>query len=171
MIPVVAFVGHHDSGKTRLITSLLPLLRVRGLRVGTVKLSPQLDSVDQPNTDSARLFAAGAHRVLLRGERDSALFWSHVGGDLREELDRLFHDCDLVIVEGGKKTSFPKIEVFRSSPDLRREPLAGTLEVEGVVTDDRVALSDGVALFSSRELEEVADYVEQLAFGRSNQVL
>lgn len=165
MIPSVSIVGHHDSGKTRLIARIIPILTSRGFRVGTVKLSPHLAHTDVPGTDSALHFKAGADRVLLRSETASALFWNHGVDGLSSEIDRLFVGCDIVLVEGGKRGPYPKIEVFRRAGDLRREPLAGEIDVDAVVTDERVAISDGIDTFTSRELDEIADLVELLAFG------
>lgn len=164
MIPVVVIVGHHDSGKTSLIADLLPVLVARGMRVGTVKHAPHLANLDAPRSDSARHFEAGAYRVLLRGASTSALFWVHDNAPLSAEIDRLFADCDLVLIEGGKASSYPGIEVFRRGQELTREPLAGEIDVAGVITDERVALPDGLPVFPSRDLERIADFVEQLAF-------
>ena len=52
MIPTVSIVGHHDSGKTRIISRVIPMLVERGFRVGTVNDSPPLESIDAPATDS-----------------------------------------------------------------------------------------------------------------------
>ncbi|MFC2078302.1 molybdopterin-guanine dinucleotide biosynthesis protein B [Candidatus Bipolaricaulota bacterium] len=165
MIPAVAIIGRHDSGKTLLIADLIPALVSRGLHVGTVKHSPHLDDLDAPGSDSGRHFAAGAKHVLLRGAHTSAFFWRHDPGPLSAEIDRLFPDCDLVLVEGGKGVPYPKIEVFRLGNDLTEEPLAGEIDVACVVTDDRIALPDGVAVLPTHDLDAIADRVEALAFG------
>ena len=164
MIPVVVIVGHHDSGKTSVIANLLPVLVARGLHVGTVKNAPHLANLDAPRSDSARHFEAGASRVLLRGANTSALFWTHDDAPLSAEIDRLFTGCDLVLVEGGKASAYPRVEVFHRGQELTREPLAGEIDVAGVITDERVTLPDGLPVFPPRALERIADFVEQLAF-------
>jgi molybdopterin-guanine dinucleotide biosynthesis protein B len=165
MIPAVAFIGHHDSGKTTLLTRIVRLLSERGYRVGTVKHAPHLRDLEPPGSDSAAHAAAGAVRVLLRGETSAALFWEPAPEEGPASLlSRLFADCDLVLIEGYKRGPWPKIEVFRHGRDLRREPLAGEIDVVAVVSDDRMATPDGVASFSPRHPEEVADFVEALLF-------
>ncbi len=164
MIPVVSIIGHHNSGKTGLIVQILSTLVARGLRVGTVKHAPHLEQPDAPGSDSAAHLSAGATRVLLRGRRSSALFWVHGESALDGEIGRLLVDCDLILIEGGKETAYPKIEVFRRGSDPTRQPLAGEIDVAAVVTDDRVALPDGLQVLSARDVERIADLVERLAF-------
>ena len=165
MIPAVSIVGHHDSGKTRIISRVLPMLVERGFRVGTVKDSPHLEAIDKPGTDSDTHKEAGAARVLLRGETMTGLYWSHDEETLPEQIDRHFQDCDLVLVEGFKHGPFPKIEVFRLGRDLRREPLAGEIDIAAVISSDHVALPDGVVQLSPRRPDEIAQFIEDLLFG------
>jgi len=162
VIPVVSFIGHHDSGKTRLLVEIIPLLVERGYHVGAVKHAPHLGAVDRPGSDSEQHLAAGATRVLLRGERTSSLTWQHENEDLPADLERLFAGCDLVLVEGFKHGPWPKIEVFRRGRDLRREPLAGEIDVVAVVTDEHVALPDGVRALSPRDREAIVGLIEEI---------
>ena len=62
MTAVISFIGHHNSGKTTIITQVITSLLERGFRVGAVKHAPQLDDLDSADTDSARLRDAGAGR-------------------------------------------------------------------------------------------------------------
>jgi molybdopterin-guanine dinucleotide biosynthesis protein B len=166
MIPAVAFIGHHESGKTRIVVEVTKRLTERGYRVGTVKHAPDLEEVDAPGTDSAEHLKAGAVRTLLRGETASALYFEHgEKDDLESELDAFFVGCDLVVIEGYKRGPWPKIEVFRRGRDLRREPLAGEVDVLAVVTDERVALPDGVRRFGAHDVERIADFVETVIAG------
>jgi molybdopterin-guanine dinucleotide biosynthesis protein B len=164
MIPALAFIGHGDSGKTTLLVQVIRRLSERGYRVGSVKHAPHLDDVDSPDSDSAEHRAAGAGRVLLYGERASALFWPHGEEAPADTVERLFQGCDVVLIEGFKHGPWPKVEVFRRGRDLRREPLAGEIEVVAVVTDDHVAIPDGVSIFSPRHPEELVDFIEELLF-------
>ncbi len=162
---VISIIGHKKTGKTRLIEELIPIFQSRGYRVGTVKHAPHTDVLGPPNTDSARHRLAGAEKTLLLGENGAALFF-----DPEEKVESVvaeyFSDYDLVIVEGLKHGPFPKLEVFRPSRALRTEPLAGEIDVVGVVTGAHVALPDGVQVLSPRSPEEVADFIEERLFSR-----
>jgi len=148
------------------VVEITKRLTERGYRVGTVKHAPDLDEVDAPGTDSAEHQAAGAVRTLLRGETTSALYFEQgETDDLESEFDVLFVGCDLIVIEGYKRGPWPKIEVFRRGRDLHREPLAGEIDVLAVVTDDRVALPDGVRRFGAHDFERIVDFVEAVIAG------
>jgi molybdopterin-guanine dinucleotide biosynthesis protein B len=165
MIPAVSFIGHHDSGKTRLLSRLIPHLVERGFRVGAVKHAPHLVAPDDSGTDSGTLRAAGAETVLLLGEDDAVLTWKRSSEEGIEPLiDRLFQDCDLVLVEGLKRGPFPKIEVFRRGREIAREPLAGEIDVLAVITDDRIATPDGTVVLSPRDLPAIVELLESTLF-------
>jgi molybdopterin-guanine dinucleotide biosynthesis protein B len=113
-IPIVAFVGRSNTGKTTLLEKLIPLLRRRGHRIAVVKHSHHVGApFGVPRKDSARLVESGADQVVLaapdqmihlrRYEQEPAL--AEVVADIR--------DVDLIIVEGYKCADVPKIEVSR----------------------------------------------------------
>lgn len=124
---VVCVVGKANSGKTTLLTHLIPRLTGRGLSIAAIKHHAHGDfEFDQEGKDSYRLREAGAKTVVLsspsqmvtvRGAtRDAPL------GSLAAVL-ALEHD--LVLAEGYKETKgIPKVEVHRKSlgPDLITDP-------------------------------------------------
>jgi len=165
MIPAVSFIGHHNTGKTRLLAQLIPHLSGRGFRVGAVKHAPHLAAPSNAGTDSGALAAAGAEPVLLLRETDAALTWRLAADEGIEALiARLFHGCDLVLVEGFKRGPLPKLEVFRRSRETAHDPLAGEIDVIAVITDDRIAAPDGTIVLSPRDLPAIADLIESILF-------
>ncbi len=160
----ISIIGHHDSGKTQLLARLIPYLIERGLRVGAVKHAPHLDAPDNPATDSGILEAAGARPVLLLGEDQAILRWRRPPEeDVAPLIDRMFPDCDLVMIEGMKRGPFPKIEVFQRGRGIAREPLAGEIDVVAVVADERVAVPDDTVVLSPADLPGIADLIESIA--------
>jgi molybdopterin-guanine dinucleotide biosynthesis protein B len=125
-IPVIGFVATSGSGKTTLLRRLVPLLTARGLRIGYLKHAHHGFDLDVPGKDSYELRAAGAVQTLVASDERWALQAEQaVKGqdpDLREMLGRFdAADLDLILVEGFKRASYPKIEVHRSA--LGRPPL------------------------------------------------
>lgn len=111
---VYGITGWHDSGKTTLIERLIPLIIARGLSVSTVKHVHHDIDLDQPGKDSFRHRAAGAREVVLAGAARMALLREHRGPEpaLEAILARLA-PVDLVLVEGYKRDSHPRLEVWR----------------------------------------------------------
>jgi molybdopterin-guanine dinucleotide biosynthesis protein MobB len=152
----VAFVGAHNSGKTSLIVSLLPLLAARGVAVGTIKHSSRDAEDDIEGKDSRRHADAGARvaSFVTPGRTTARRF----GGaeEIETLLQREFSSCDLVLVEGYKSLPIPKVEVARSS--IPGVPVEGAL---ARVSDS--AAPDGVPTYRFEDLEGIADAVLHLA--------
>src|SRR5690242_4506755 len=112
---IFGLAGWSGSGKTTLMAALLPELVSRGLTVSTVKHAHHAFDIDQPGKDSWRHRQAGAREVMIASNRRWALMH-----ELRDEpeptLDELLRrlsPVDLVLVEGYKGHSHPKLEVYR----------------------------------------------------------
>lgn len=123
-IPIVAVVGRKNSGKTTLITKLIPELTKRGIRVGTVKHDAHDYEIDKEGKDSWKHKKSGARQVLVASSKKVAFIKSvDIEEDLREMVKRYFTDIDLVITEGYKRFNIPKIEVYRSKISKEKEPI------------------------------------------------
>ena len=123
--PVVCIFGKKNSGKTELTVALAAELMRRGRRVMTVKHGHGFQ-VDRPGTDSWRhRHEGGALRTVMAGPRDFAVVGGWPAGEMSlEELVRRFlWDAEIVLVEGFKASSQPKIEVFRAGAHSR--PVSG----------------------------------------------
>ena len=122
MVPVVAVIGKKNCGKTTLIEKLIPELISLGYRVGTIKHHHGDISMDQPGKDTWRHRQAGASAVVLSSPTGLG-FIRDVSGEIsvQELVDFYLSDLDLVLTEGYKKESIPKVEIFRSS--IHSEPL------------------------------------------------
>ncbi|MEO8487980.1 MAG: molybdopterin-guanine dinucleotide biosynthesis protein B [Betaproteobacteria bacterium] len=114
---VFGFAGWSGSGKTTLIERIVPRLVARGLRVSLVKHAHHEFDVDQPGKDSYRHREAGCTQVLVSSSRRWALMHELRGEpepSLGEALRHL-SPCDLVLVEGYKRSRLPKLEVHRAA--------------------------------------------------------
>ena len=136
---IIGITGWSGAGKTTLLTRLIPLLRQRNLTVSTVKHAHHSFEIDQPGKDFFVHRHAGASEVLVAGSERFALIRELRGAtepSLRELLAKL-SPVDLVLVEGFKASSHPKIEVHRVA---NGKPL-----LFGEVPNIRVVATDGPA--------------------------
>lgn len=116
--PTVAIVGKKKSGKTTTAVGLIAELSARGHRVMGAKHGHHF-IMDTEGTDSWRhRHQGGAHRVVMAGPDEFAVMgaWPSTGEQSLEELvARHLADADVVVAEGFKTSSVPKIEVFRQA--------------------------------------------------------
>lgn len=119
-VPIIGFCAFSGTGKTTLLTQLIPLLKSHGLRIGVIKRAHHNFDIDHPGKDSFRLRHAGTEQMLIASERCIASIKEVRSPkndiDLEELLNELdFKRLDLILVEGFKQYNFPKIELHRST--------------------------------------------------------
>ncbi len=157
MPQVITIVGHSNSGKTTLVENLIPELKRRGYRVGTIKHTHHGFSMDQKGKDTYRHRAAGADAVLAASPGRIALVKSTAGDGL-DSLLLYFQDMDIVLAEGFKQEKKPKVEVFRSQ--IRQTPLFQDDDLlVAMVTD--FPYSARVPVFQFEEVQAICDLLEK----------
>lgn len=164
---LIGLVGWSGSGKTTLISWLLPILRDRGLSLSTIKHAHHGFDIDRPGKDSRVHREHGATEVLVVSTKRWALMH-----ELREESEPdlialISHLCpvDLVLVEGFKCGSYPKIEVYRPSIG---KPLLQPNDPEIVAVACDVPLGLSVPSFALDDSHAIADFIEHVARPISN---
>ena len=114
---VLAFVGYSGSGKTTLVESLIPALKLRGLRVSVVKHAHHGFDIDHPGKDTYRHREAGAFEVVVASENRLALmreFERPTALSVHHLIAELYEGVDWVLVEGFKSSDLLKMEVWRA---------------------------------------------------------
>jgi molybdopterin-guanine dinucleotide biosynthesis protein B len=155
---VYGVIGWKNSGKTSLMERLVADITGRGFSVSTVKHVHHDVDLDQPGKDTYRHRAAGAVEVVLASAHRYAILHEHRGPepDLTAVLSRL-SPVDLVLVEGYKRDSHPKLEVWRRETGHQMIQPGDPL-VRAVATDaDLGALP--VPVLDLNDTKAVADFV------------
>ncbi len=151
---VVAVSGVKNSGKTRLIVSLLPELIRRGLRVATIKHDGHRFEADRPDTDSFRHLEAGAlGTAVFDGEKYQLVRRAEVD---ERFLITQFPEADLVLLEGFKDSNWPKIEIVRAA--VSGQPVCHPSARLALVTDCTIK-TPGCPVFALDDLTGLADFL------------
>jgi molybdopterin-guanine dinucleotide biosynthesis protein B len=163
------FAGWSGSGKTTLIEALIPRFTAQRLRVSLVKHAHHTFDVDQPGKDSYRHRIAGCTEVLITsGVRWALMHELRAGPELSmEQAIARLSACDLVLVEGFKRTALPKLEVYRTA--LGKPPLhPDDPDIVALATDD-LSLRTGKSLpvFGLDAYDTIAAFVLTNACQRS----
>ncbi|MBI4299330.1 MAG: molybdopterin-guanine dinucleotide biosynthesis protein B [Chloroflexi bacterium] len=159
--PTVAIVGYSDSGKTRVATALIRLLVAKGYRIAAVKHASHGHMVDRPGTDSERLLQAGAATVILSSPgQKTSIEMREEDNPLEQIVSSLDSDYDLVIVEGFKNSSAPKVLVTGV------EALSSLPQGLVAVVSDQEKV-EGIPNYAFQDMESLAKLIEvQIMHGR-----
>jgi len=157
MPPVVSIIGRAKSGKTTLMEKLIGELKSRGYRVATIKHTPQGMSLDKPDKDSWRHLNAGSEATAI-GSPDRVMLIKPVTQD--PSLDEIVHflgeDYDIILAEGFKQDSAPKIEVHRKEAG---SPLGAVRKLIAIATDEPLEVK--TRQFSLQDIKGLADLLEE----------
>jgi molybdopterin-guanine dinucleotide biosynthesis protein MobB len=159
MAPIVSIVGKSDAGKTTLLEKLVSELTARGHRIGTIKHDVHGFDIDHEGKDSWRHKDAGARTVAISSPKKVAVIRDV---ETEETIDGLaanyFQEVDIILTEGYKRESKPKIEVFRSQ--VHDQPLCTNDDYLVAVVSD-IPLDLGVPRFGLNDIQGLADLMEE----------
>ncbi|WP_238883780.1 molybdopterin-guanine dinucleotide biosynthesis protein B [Clostridium sp. YIM B02551] len=165
MIPVVSIVGYSNSGKTTLIEKIIPLLKDKGYKIGTIKHDAHEFEIDHQGKDTWRMRRAGADVVTISSEIQMAMIKTvYAEENIDEIVKQLFKDVHLVITEGYKASNKPKIEIIRFKNPL----IMPENNLIGIV--DNTSVGEVITLpkeykninkFKIDDVNSIADFIEE----------
>lgn len=161
--------GWRNSGKTTLVVKLVTELSARGYKVSTIKHAHHAFDIDQPGKDSYLHRHAGAGEVMIVSNQRWALLHElkapnakEAEPSLEQALEKL-SPCDLVLVEGFKLSSHPKLAVIR--PEITAEPLPpGTPNIVAVASTENINAEDyqcNGPVLPLNDVAEIASFIEE----------
>ncbi|PYI56463.1 molybdopterin-guanine dinucleotide biosynthesis protein B [Paenibacillus flagellatus] len=170
-VPVVGFAGYSDSGKTTLAVRVVACLRRRGRRVAVVKHDAHGHYREAPGTDSARYIEeadADAVVVVSPGRTVRMEKTRSDASGLSRELEKL-SGYDLIVVEGFKTDSHPKIVVVRTTGqaeaiDASAPPVIAVAAKKGERLPESAARHGSVPMLDIDDPESVAAFIERYFF-------
>ena len=154
---ILSFVGHSNSGKTSLITKIIPQIIDKGIRVGIVKHAGSPIKVDRKGKDSRRLFESGANPTMVCNKNHLAYFANaqqDIG--LAQIAQQYFFENDLLLTEGFKQENYPKIEVYTYS-DKNMPICFHDDTVKAIITDH--PYSWHIPEFSFNDINGVVEWI------------
>lgn len=106
--PVIfAVSGYKNTGKTTLITGIIPILTEKGYQVAVIKHDGHEFESDVPGTDSYQHQKAGAYGTAVFS-KSQFLVTKRVPEITAEMLLPFFPEADIILIEGLKDSSYPK---------------------------------------------------------------
>ncbi len=184
----ISFVGFSGSGKTTLIERLVQRLTAKGYKVGVIKHHHgQRDTgIDVEGKDTWRYRQSGAAITALVAPDGMTLFLPQENLTAEEAVERLTRQLpvDLILVEGFKRSSFPKFIVL--PPKMSAEGACQMLSqlllqigdpstIVGLIGQPDVTLAPSpvspvpladLPHFAHDEVERLCEFVERWASSR-----
>ncbi len=120
---IISIIGRKNAGKTTLVVALASEFTRQKKRVATIKHGHHPALIDTEGTDTWRHYNEGlARRTLIESPGQRVLFErTETDGDPEALARQYMNGMDIVLVEGFKQATLPKIEVHRSK--LHAAPL------------------------------------------------
>ncbi len=155
---VFAVSGIKNSGKTTLITKLIPLLKQMGYTVATIKHDGHDFDADREGTDSYKHIAAGADGTCVFSQNRYMIVSTKK--DTREDaFIEHFKEYDIIILEGFKFSSYKKIEVVRAG--VGDAPVGEESTILALATD--LELNTKLATYHIDDSKGIAKLIDKLA--------
>ncbi len=107
--------GYSGSGKTGLIERLINEFIKDGWSVGVIKHDGHDSFTDNPGSDTDRFIKAGAKSTAVFSDKRYMLHYTEEckAEDLIDAMRNMKDPPDAVIIEGLKRSGYPKIEILR----------------------------------------------------------
>ncbi|GAA0426447.1 hypothetical protein GCM10009133_38770 [Cocleimonas flava] len=162
-LPMLGFAAFSGTGKTTLLSQIIPLLRAKGHRIGVIKHTHHNIDIDKPGKDSYVLRKSGADQMILASRYRTALIIEKADStkepELQDVLDNLQTDSlDLVLVEGFKLAKINKIELHRQAlgkPYLHpNDP-----NIIAIAVEDKESKDFPIDSLDLNNPEQIADYI------------
>ena len=175
--PLLGFSAYSGTGKTTLLSKILPVLKSQGIRVGVLKHAHHNFDIDHPGKDSHTLRHAGASQVLVASGKRWALMVETPEATKEPSLnDMLLHldqsQLDLILVEGFKSESFPKVELHR--PSLGK-PFLHSLDknIIAIASDEKIQPERNITQLDINNIKQITDFINefiQISFNHTKQL-
>ncbi len=156
MVPYISIVGKSGVGKTTLLEKLVREFKTRGYHVAVVKHHAHATALDVPGKDSWRYAEAGADAVIVASPVEVARFERLARARTLAEIAASIQNVDLILAEGFKRETGPKIEVSRSARGT--DLIASPDELVAVISDYPIAVP--VPRFSLNDTAGIASFLE-----------
>ncbi|MCW2476809.1 molybdopterin-guanine dinucleotide biosynthesis protein MobB [Candidatus Symbiopectobacterium sp. NZEC151] len=160
---LLAVSAYSGTGKTTLLTHVIPLLKEKGLRIGVIKHTHHDMDIDKPGKDSYELRKAGAAQTLVASNQRWALMTETPKAeevDLYEMVSKMDVDTlDLVLVEGFRHEKVPKIVLSRRGLSKNAHDLLDSYAV-AIASDDDADRQLSLPWLDINDPKQVADFID-----------
>ena len=161
---LIGFAAYSGTGKTTLIKDVVMILKKSNYRVSVIKHAHHNFDIDQQGKDSYEIRKSGAENMLISSKNRWALMHENMNNneltliDLINLLGKIKYD--LILVEGFKAESFPKIELYRKEVSKDRGLLSNSdKDVVAIATEQKTKLETSLPVLDINNPQNIVDFI------------
>lgn len=168
-LPVMGFAAYSGTGKTTLLSKVIPLLNDKGYRIGIIKHTHHDVDIDKPGKDSYILRKAGAAQTMIASRNRTALIIEDPKATEEPTLESALtnlqaNTLDLVLVEGFKAAKFVKIELNREALNkpyfYPNDPNIIAIATDSPIQNQTRGVRD-IEILDINQPQQIADFIEK----------
>lgn len=157
MIPVLSVIASKSNvGKTTVLCDIIRELKSRKYKVATIKHDIHGFDIDHPGKDTWMHAKAGADIVAISSAKKMAIIENIENEYSLDEVISKIKNVDIIITEGYKNESKPKIEILRK--DISDKLYSKTDELFAIISD--ITVDNDVSQFAFNEIRKLVDLIE-----------
>jgi len=156
---IVQVVGYKNTGKTTLVCSLIERFKADGHTVATIKHDVHDFRMDHPGTDTWKQQQAGADMTAISSPYRAA--WLSAAPLSLDELIVRMAGADIILVEGFKEASYPKLVLLKQPEDLSLLELPGA--IAAACWDEAAGLPVTLPAFRLNDTEGIYRFLHAIA--------
>lgn len=164
-LPLLGFAAYSGTGKTTLLSKLIPLIKDKGYRIGIIKHTHHNIDIDKPGKDSFVLRESGARQIVVASRNRTAIVIEEPENTEEPKLTDALKNVDInmldiVLVEGFKHANIKKIELHR---DALAKPYLFPEDdnIIAIATDHVVKENTEITQLDLNNPIEIAHFIEQ----------
>ena len=153
---ICGIVGWKNSGKTFFAQKLISYFVDQKFNVASIKHAHHEFDIDKPGTDSFKHREAGSSQVIISSSKRWVNIIENNNKNEKnlEELIKEFQDIDIIVVEGFKRESHPKIEILgKGLKNINKE----INKVIAIVSDE--LLDTSIPVFKKNDNESLVEFI------------
>ena len=154
---IIGIVGWKNSGKTFYVSEIIKKLKSKNYRVASIKHAHHEFDIDRPNTDSYIHRKSGSSQVII----SSSKRWAKISELEKQDEKKLYElinelsETDIVLVEGYKNESHPKIEIISEN---KKEHLFQKIKnVRAIISD--IGIDTHLKKFKKNEIDKIVNFI------------
>jgi molybdopterin-guanine dinucleotide biosynthesis adapter protein len=165
-VTIISISGKQNAGKTTLIRTLIPKLKERGHRVGTLKYNIKEFKIDHEGKDTYKYYHSGADSVALTSQDKIAIIKrvADPPGRTSEFIAKYLNDVNIVLVEGYRGEDYPRTKDAEDFPRIKIVDLKETKTDINDSGNELILIREDLETkrFSTEDINKALDFIENI---------